>query len=59
MTENVQPIDQYWKDPHGIEIHVTGYDAERQRVIYRRVGYEWDCACPLIMFRARFTRIKR
>ncbi|EOW7867724.1 MULTISPECIES: DUF4222 domain-containing protein [Serratia] len=29
---------------------------ENQKVVYQRPGYEWHCACPLIIFWARFTR---
>ncbi|EPG6438542.1 DUF4222 domain-containing protein [Klebsiella aerogenes] len=40
-------------------MHVIGYDVDRQRVIYRRPGYEWECAAPKIIFRARFKRIDK
>lgn len=36
MEENIQPMDRLYRDQHGIVVHVTGYDAGRQRVIYRR-----------------------
>ncbi|WP_227626757.1 DUF4222 domain-containing protein, partial [Klebsiella oxytoca] len=28
-------MDRLYRDQHGIVVHVTGYDAGRQRVIYR------------------------
>ncbi|HCB2271234.1 TPA: DUF4222 domain-containing protein [Citrobacter koseri] len=59
MEENIQPLNQYYQDRHGIIVHVTGYDHDRQRVIYRRAGYEWECAAPKIIFRARFKRIDK
>lgn len=57
MESYIQPLNRYYLDHHGIVVHVTGYDADRQRVIYRRTGYEWDCASPLLVFRTNFTRI--
>ncbi|WP_316503110.1 DUF4222 domain-containing protein [Klebsiella oxytoca] len=52
-------MDRLYRDQHGIIVHVTGYDAGRQRVIYRRPGYEWECVAPMIIFRARFKRIDK
>ena len=46
MNEYIQPLDRMYRDQHGIVVNVTGYDAERQRVIYRRPGYEWECVAP-------------
>ncbi|MGG7993894.1 DUF4222 domain-containing protein [Klebsiella aerogenes] len=59
MEENIQPMDRLYRDQHGIVVHVTGYDAGRQSVIYRRPGYEWECVAPIIIFRARFKRIDK
>ncbi|AYY00666.1 TPA: DUF4222 domain-containing protein [Klebsiella aerogenes] len=59
MEERIRPLDQYYRDQHGIVVHVIGYDVDRQRVIYRRPGYEWECAAPKIIFRARFKRIDK
>ncbi|MFM3287164.1 DUF4222 domain-containing protein [Klebsiella quasivariicola] len=59
MEENIQPMDRLYRDQHGIVVHATGYDAARQRVIYRRPGYEWECVAPMIIFRARFKRIDK
>lgn len=59
MDENIQPLYRLYRDQHGIVVHVTGYDADRQRVIYRRPGYEWECSAPMIIFRARFKRIDK
>ncbi|WP_338134695.1 DUF4222 domain-containing protein [Pantoea stewartii] len=55
-TEHMQTLDRYYVDHHGIVVHVIGYEPDRQRVIYRRPGYEWECASPLIVFRSRFKR---
>nr|DAK71078.1 MAG TPA: protein of unknown function (DUF4222) [Caudoviricetes sp.] len=52
-------MDRLYRDQHGIVVHVTGYDAARQRVIYRRPGYDWECVAPMIIFRARFKRIDK
>ncbi|MET4982548.1 DUF4222 domain-containing protein [Klebsiella aerogenes] len=52
-------MDRLYRDQHGIVVHVTGYDAGRQSVIYRRPGYEWECVAPIIIFRARFKRIDK
>ena len=59
QQEIIQPLDRTYRDQHGIIVNVTGYDADRQRVIYRRPGYAWECAAPLIIFRSRFTRIDK
>ena len=59
MEENIQPMDRLYRDQHGIVVHVTGYDAARQPLIYRRPGYEWECVAPMIIFRARFKRIDK
>ncbi|WMY72760.1 DUF4222 domain-containing protein [Buttiauxella selenatireducens] len=59
MDENVQTLNRLYKDQHGIVVNVVGYDQDKQRVIYSRPGYEWECAAPLIIFRARFTRIDK
>lgn len=59
MKENIQTLDHLYRDWHGNVVHVVGYDRAGQRVIYRRTGYEWECAAPLIIFRARFTRIDK
>ncbi|WP_420854014.1 DUF4222 domain-containing protein [Scandinavium goeteborgense] len=32
-------------------------DTDAQKVIYQRVGYEWDCQAPVILFNARFVRV--
>ncbi|SUW63269.1 Uncharacterised protein [Buttiauxella agrestis] len=59
MEENIQTLDRLYKDHHGVVVNVIGYDRIGQRVIYRRTGYEWECAAPLIIFRARFRRIDK
>lgn len=57
MTKLIEELDRYYRDRNGIVVHVIGYDRLGQRVIYKRTGYEWECASPLILFRARFKRI--
>ncbi|OON40637.1 DUF4222 domain-containing protein [Izhakiella australiensis] len=59
MTEHIQPLNGYYRDHHGIIVNVIDYDAAGQRVIYRRDGYEWEYAAPLIVFRARFKRMEK
>ena len=59
MEEKIQILDRLYADSHGIVVNVIGYDSIGQRVIYRRTGYEWECAAPLIIFRARFRRIDK
>lgn len=59
MEEKIQILDRLYADSHGIVVNVIGYDSIGQRVIYRRAGYEWECAAPLIIFRARFRRIDK
>lgn len=51
-------LDRYYRDPHGIVVHVIRYDRVGQRDIYLRPDYEWECVCPLIIFRSRFTRME-
>lgn len=58
MEECIRPMNQYYRDDHGIIVHVIGYDDDRQRVIFRRPGYDWDCAAPKIIFRAKFRKVK-
>jgi len=58
-AEHIQVLDRYYKDSHGIVVHVIGYETVGQRVIYRRPGYEWECASPLIVFRSRFKRVDK
>jgi hypothetical protein len=59
MTENIQKLNRHYADHRGVVVNVIGYDSIGQRVIYRRAGYEWECAAPLIVFRARFKRIDK
>ncbi|EMB4322608.1 DUF4222 domain-containing protein [Pluralibacter gergoviae] len=53
----IQPLNRYYQDDKGVIVNVIGYDAAGQRVIYRRPGYDWECAAPLLVFRSRFRRI--
>ncbi|RLM13339.1 DUF4222 domain-containing protein [Gibbsiella quercinecans] len=58
MAEQTMELDRYYRDPHGIVVHVIRYDRVGQRDIYLRPDYEWECVCPLIIFRSRFTRME-
>ncbi|UAN49718.1 DUF4222 domain-containing protein [Serratia sp. JSRIV002] len=57
MGDNIQELNRIFRDQHGIAVNVIRYERDTQRVVYRRPGYEWECACPLIIFRARFTEV--
>ncbi|MFS6803158.1 MULTISPECIES: DUF4222 domain-containing protein [Edwardsiella] len=46
----------YYQDRNGVVVRITGYERESQRVLYRRPGYEWGCASPLVVFNAKFRR---
>jgi len=61
MTQfsQIADLDRYYRDPRGVVVHVIGYDRVNQRVIYRRSGYEHDCARSLDAFKALFTRIEK
>jgi hypothetical protein len=57
MTENIQTLNRYFRDQHGVIVQVIRYERDTQRVIYKRPGYEWECATPKIIFRARFAEV--
>lgn len=57
MRNEIQTLDRLYQDHHGITVNVIRYERDSQRVIYRRPGYEWECAAPLILLRARFRRV--
>jgi hypothetical protein len=59
MAEQVTPLNRKYRDRRGHVVHVIGYEREAQRVIYRRDGYEYECAAPLILFRSRFIRVEK
>jgi hypothetical protein len=59
MQSGIKPLDRYYRDQHGTIVNVIGYDSASQKVIYRRPGYDWECASPLILFRSRFTRVEK
>nr|WP_238938999.1 DUF4222 domain-containing protein [Mixta mediterraneensis] len=52
-------MNRLYRDHHGIVVNVIRYEADSQKVIYRRPGYEWECAAPLLIFRARFRRLDK
>lgn len=56
LTKNIS-LDRLYRDHYGVVVHVIEYDQVGQRVIFRRQGYEYECVAPLIVFRAKFTRI--
>ncbi|UAN58321.1 DUF4222 domain-containing protein [Serratia sp. JSRIV004] len=57
MGDNIQELNRIFRDQHDITVNVIRYERDTQRVVYRRPGYEWECACSLIIFRARFTEV--
>lgn len=58
MSKYIQP-GAFFRDVHGIVITIIRFEPESQKVVYSRPGYEWECAAPLITFRARFKRIDK
>ncbi|WP_447874658.1 DUF4222 domain-containing protein [Serratia fonticola] len=57
MGDNIQELNRIFRDQHGITVNVIRFERDTQRAIYRRPGYEWGCASPLILFRSRFTEV--
>lgn len=57
MTHGITSLDRFYRDRKGTVVHVIRYDRINQKVIYRRQGYDFECASPLILFRSRFERI--
>ncbi|HIH8976800.1 TPA: DUF4222 domain-containing protein [Serratia marcescens] len=55
MAAKYPEIGTSWRDSHGHVVIITGHDTENEKVIYKRPGYDWPCACPLFIFWARFT----
>lgn len=53
------PVDSCWRDSFGHTVQVMENDTDAQKVIYQRVGYEWDCQAPVILFNARFVRMDK
>lgn len=52
-----QHLDRIYLDPRGVPVHVTGYDREKERVIFTRTGYLHDCMRPAWQFKQFFTRV--
>ncbi|MCM2650988.1 DUF4222 domain-containing protein [Serratia marcescens] len=46
-------------DSHGVIVHVTGVDRVNHRVIFRRPGYPYDCACPRRDFGTKFKKVEQ
>ena len=59
MSLNHQLMNRLYRDHHGIVVNFIRYEADSQKVIYRRPGYEWECAAPLLIFRARLRRLDK
>lgn len=57
MTHGIASLDRFYRDRKGTVVHVIRYDRINQKVIYRRQGYDFECASPLILFRSRFERV--
>ncbi|WP_247862457.1 DUF4222 domain-containing protein [Hafnia paralvei] len=58
MNETIIPIDRWYRDSHGVPVHVIGWDYEHAQIIFKREGYEHECMQPLRYFRTKFTRIR-
>ena len=57
MPHGIASLDRFYRDRKGTVVHVIRYARINQKVIYRRQGYDFECASPLILFRSRFERI--
>ncbi|WP_324030035.1 DUF4222 domain-containing protein [Pantoea sp. JZ2] len=53
----IQMLDRIYRDPRGVLVHVTGYDREKEQVIFTRTGYEHECMRPVWQFQQLFTRV--
>ncbi|TNV14947.1 DUF4222 domain-containing protein [Buttiauxella sp. B2] len=53
----MQELDRKYRDWRGNIVLVTGYDREKQQVIFRRAGYEHECMQPVERFREKFKRV--
>lgn len=57
-NENIRPWVERYKDRHGNEVVTVGVDTVEQQVIYRRPGYEHDCACPRRDWSKKFRKVE-
>ncbi|RAT16205.1 MULTISPECIES: DUF4222 domain-containing protein [Lonsdalea] len=57
MDEQIEPVDRWYRDPYGKQVHVVGFDRKNQRVIFKIENYEHECVQPLWQFRTKFKRI--
>lgn len=57
-NEVIVPFEMLCRDSHGVIVRVTGVDQLNHRVIFRRPGYEHDCACPRRDFGRKFKKVQ-
>ncbi|WP_338066129.1 DUF4222 domain-containing protein [Lonsdalea britannica] len=57
VDEQIEPVDRWYRDPYGKQVHVVGFDRKNQRVIFKIENYEHECVQPLRQFREKFTRV--
>lgn len=58
-NELIVPFEMLCRDSHGVIVRVTGVDQLNLRVIFRRPGYEHDCACPRRDFGKKFKKVEQ
>lgn len=56
-NDQTQHLDRIYLDPRGVPVHVTGYDRDKEQVIFTRTGYPHDCMRPAWQFKQFFTRV--
>ncbi|CVA87063.1 DUF4222 domain-containing protein [Serratia liquefaciens] len=57
-NEVIVPFEMDCRDSHGVIVRVIGVDQVNQRVIFRRPGYPYDCACPRRDFGTKFKKVQ-
>ncbi|WP_158785433.1 DUF4222 domain-containing protein [Pantoea sp. BAV 3049] len=54
----IKTLDRNYRDPRGIPVHVTGWDRERDQVIFMRPNYPHECMQPVWKFQQFFKRVE-
>nr|WP_233268583.1 DUF4222 domain-containing protein [Pantoea sp. BAV 3049] len=54
----MKTLDRNYRDPRGIPVHVTGWDRERDQVIFMRPNYPHECMQPVWKFQQFFKRVE-
>lgn len=57
MSDEIIALDRRYRDPRGVIVHVIGYNAEKQQVIFMRSGYEHPCMQPVWKFQQYYERL--